>query len=505
MKNASKLTLRYSQLIQSTLFLLVVLIMLNHTNISGQQSVSLDLEKVIELAQSDAPDALLAETRLSNSSWRYQSFIADYKPLLDLFATIPNLNRSIEAITLPDGTDRFLNRSLLNGSATLTLRQDIPQTGGSIFAYTSLQRLDILKTDDNPSTTSYFATPISIRLEQPIAQFNPMKWDRILEPIEYEESQKEYSSDMEFVAFQSIQFYFDVLNAQLSLEAAQREKANADTLYNIGQGRFGVGKIAETELLQLQLRVMNADAALAAARLSLTTATEELRNFLGIKTATQFDLVTPDQIPIFAIGLDDALSRAQLYRSEVVSFQRRLLEAERDVEEATRSRGVNINLNGRFGLSQTAGTLSDVYGNPLDQEQLTLGFTVPIADFGKSKARREIALSNEKLVRMTVDQEKVNFEREIITKVQQLDLKKENVRLALRALDAAIKRFELTQNRYVIGKVEVTELNLANNEREQNRQSYVNALRDFWIAYYEIRLLTLYDWIEEKPLVMNNG
>ena len=485
----------------SKLLILTMMISFYGESIISQQEIALDLKKVIQLAQSDAPEALLAETRLSNSSWRYQSFIADYKPRLDLFATLPDLNRSIESITLPDGTDKFLNRSLLRGSATLTLRQDIPQTGGSIFAYSGLQRLDVLKTDNNEGVTSYFATPISIRLEQPIAQFNPMKWDRIIEPIELEESKKDYTTEMEGVAYQAIQYYFQVLNAQLSLEAAEREKSNSDTLFTIGGGRFKVGKIAETELLQLQLRVMNADAALSSAKLNLTTSTEQLRNFLGIKEATNFNLSTPSDVPDFLIDTDLALERARLYRSEIVSFKRRLLEAQRDVEEATKSRGVNINLNGRFGLSQTDNNLADVYGNPLDQEQLTLGLSIPIADFGKSRARKEIALSNEKLIRMTVAQEKVNLEREIITKIQQLSLKRDNITLSLRALEAAQKRFGLTQNRYVIGKVDATELNLANNDREQNRQSYVNALQDFWVAYFELRLLTLYDWVEDKPLI----
>ena len=63
------------------------------------------------------------------------------------------------------------------------------------------------------------------------------------------------------------------------------------------------------------------------------------------------------------------------------------------------------------------------------------------------------------------------------------------------------RRFDLTSKRYVIGKVDVTELNLANNDRENNRQSYVNAVQAFWTAYYEIRTLTLYDFIHSEPLL----
>ncbi len=465
------------------------------------RNYSLDLFQVITLAQSDAPDALLAETRFTNASWRYKSYLANYKPQLDLGATIPDLSRTIDAITLPDGTEKFINRSLLNSSAFTTLTQNIPLTGGSIFAYSSLRRLDILKTSTINASKSYLTTPISINIQQPLFQFNPMKWDRILSPIEYEESQKEYSEDMEEVAYQAVQYFFDVLNAQLNLEAANQERANADTLFEIGSGRYQVGKIAETELLQLELRVMNADAALAEAELNLQTSTEQLRNHLGIREATSFNLLSPDEIPDIQISPQDALDQARLNRSDIISYRRRQLEADRDVEQEKKSQGVNLDINGRFGLTQTSTTFSDAYANPLDQEVFTLRLTVPIADWGKQEARKQIALSNQKLIYQTIEQEKVNFERDILIKVQQLDLKRESVTRATKALEAAEKRLDLTHKRYVIGKVDITELNLANNEREKNRQAYITALRNFWEAYYEIRLLTLYDFINKKPLL----
>ena len=84
----------------------------------------LDLSEVITLAQSDAPTVLIAQTRLSNRYWRYQSFLADYKPQIDLEATLPNLNRSIDRITIPDGTDIFVQRSLISNSLGLRFKSE---------------------------------------------------------------------------------------------------------------------------------------------------------------------------------------------------------------------------------------------------------------------------------------------------------------------------------------------------------------------------------------------
>lgn len=466
----------------------------------GQGALTLNIDKVIALAQSDAPESLLAETRFTNSYWRFKSYQADLRPRLDLSFN-SDLNRAINSVILPDGTEKFINRSVFNSGAFFTLRQDLAATGGTIFAYTSLNRLDNLKSETTPGQTSFFSTPISIRFDQPVFQYNALKWNKVLQPLNYELAEKEYSADMEDVAYRAVQNYFQLLNSQLSLRAAQREKNNADTLLVIGRGRHSVGKIAEVELLQLELRAMTAYAALAEAELNVQTNTELLRNFLGLKGQTEFALETPENIPDFIVDETKALQMATLHRPQILEFRRLLIQAEMAVDEATKSRGVNVGLTGRFGLSQSSDKFNSAYQNLLNQELLSFDVSIPIADWGKTKAYRETALSNQRLIQMTVDQNKINFERDISIKVQQLTLKREAVNRQTKALEAAEKRLDLTQNRYLIGKVDLTELNLANDERENNRQAFVNALRSFWEAYYEIRLLTLYDFINDKPLL----
>ena len=469
--------------------------------VQAQQPVRLTMQQVIDLAQSDAPDVLLAETRYSQAYWLFKSYRADLKPQLNLFGTLPNLTRAIESVVQPNGTEQFIQRANFSGNLGLTLQQAIPQTGGQVFAYTSLQRFDNLRTPNIDPYTQYLSNPISIQIQQPIFGYNDWKWRKLIEPLQLKEAEKSYSEDLEQIAYAAVQNYFDLLGSQLAVRAAEQEKAAADTLYLIGQGRFEVGKIAETELLQLELRVMNADAALNQAQLDIKTKTEVLRNFLGIQDAVDFDLVPPDAIPEFIINQDEALQYANANRSKIDEFERRLLQMESNVEEQTRAGGVNLNMNGRFGLTQNGPVIGDVYTELLDQEIFTLGITVPIADWGKRKSRVEIAKARQRLEQQNVAQERVNFERDIIIKVQQLTLLREGVKRAEKALEAANKRFDLTSKRYVIGKVDVTELNLANNDRENNRQSYVNAVQAFWTAYYEIRTLTLYDFIHSEPLL----
>lgn len=467
-------------------------------------TLKLDLTQVVSLAVDRAPDVQIAKTALSNNYWRYQSFLADYRPQIDLDATFPNFNRSIEPITLPDGSDRFVNRSLMSNSVGLSLQQGITLTGGRIFANTGLQRIDIFSTSGGDNIKSYLSTPINIGIIQPIFGFNALKWDKRIEPVAYDEAKRGYTEDMEQVAFQAAQFFFEVLISQLNLEAAKRDKANADTLYVISQGRFEVGRIAETELLQIELRVMNADADIARSYLNLQTSTERLRNFLGITEAVDFQLTPPYDLPAFNIDTDQALGYALRYRSEKITFQRRLLEAERNVAQAKANAGPNIDLSLNFGLSQTAGSIGDAYNDPLDNERVRLGLNMPIADWGKSKARLEISKSQQALTQLQVTQEQVNFEREVIIQVQQVDLLRTQVRLALRTYEVAEKRLDISRKRYRIGKIGVTDLNIAISEEATARRGYISALQEFWLAYYQLRRLTLFDYERNEPLLRDN-
>jgi len=71
-------------------------------------------------------------------------------------------------------------------------------------------------------------------------------------------------------------------DGKISLEIAQKNLANNDTIYKIGQGRYNLGRIAENELLDLELNVMNSRQQVAQALLDLETSGLRLKTFVGI-------------------------------------------------------------------------------------------------------------------------------------------------------------------------------------------------------------------------------
>src|SRR6187402_2123895 len=94
---------------------LMILLFSLSLSLKAQQTYQLTLDEVVALAQSDAPDALLASTQWKKNYWTYRSFLADFKPQILLRAnTLPEYNRSIEGITQPNGSISYEERAYIN-------------------------------------------------------------------------------------------------------------------------------------------------------------------------------------------------------------------------------------------------------------------------------------------------------------------------------------------------------------------------------------------------------
>ena len=481
------------------IFLLVMLYFFcMDQNMQAQDVIVADINEIINSAQTDSPNSLLAKTRENNAYWIYVGAKSVFKPQLGFSATLPNVNRSISEITLPGGNREFVTSSFMTNSVGINLNQIISATGGRVTVSSDLRRLDDFGTSGQDA--SYLSAPINIRFEQPIFRLNPYKWDKKEAEINYTASKKRFVEDRERIAFESVNNFFDLYISKINLVESIRNSAYLDSLATNAEGRFSVGRISETELLQIQLSAKNAKGTVARNSLSVQNKIEALRDYLGIQKQVDFELKTPLPITLFEIDKDKALEYALKNRSITEDFRLRLLTAERQMESAQKNNGPSLNLNGSFGLTQTSGSLSGAYQQLLDQEQISLSLDIPIADFGRRKAQREIAKSNLELTRLQLQQDQVSFEREILVNVEQFKLKRDQLQLAKESLEIARKRIDIAKKRFKIGKIDVTNLNIAIQEELGAQQSYYSTLWDLWRAHYTIRNLTLYDFENDVPL-----
>lgn len=482
-------------------WLLLITAVLISASAYSQASIKvLTLEETIQIARQQSPDALSAMHRFRSSYWQFRNFQAELKPMLSLNATLPSLSRSIEKITTIEG-DFFTERNVAEYSGGLSLTKNLGLTGGQIFLSSDLRRLDQRITMFGDSTiTSYLSYPLNIGISQPIFGYNAFRWSKKIEPLRYNEAERRYVEDNEQVSINASNAFFSLLEAQIRLKIQQTNMANNDTLYQIARGRYNIGTIAENELLQIELSFLNSRAAVEEANLQVQNMTFNLKSFLRLPEDMVLELVAPNAPPVHQVDTKIAIDQARENRSDALAFDRRMIEAQSRVSEAKTANRFNANLYAVYGLTQSTSDFSQVYKNPQDQQRLEFGITVPILDWGLAKGRIKLAESNMELERTSVQQEIKDFDQEVFIKVMQFNMQPTQYAIASKSDTVALKRYEVTKQRYLIGKIGITDLNIAQAEKDNAQQGYVSALATYWRSYFELRKLTLYDFTLGKRI-----
>lgn len=456
----------------------------------------LNLEEVIARALAQSPASKRTETSKLTRYWQYRTFRARFNPQLTVSGNAPSYGQGFTQVIQPDGTRLFQPINQTNSLTNVGLIQPLRWTGGTISANTNFNFFNDIARNSSAWNSNLFF----VSLNQPLYAFNPFKWDRRTEPLRFEESKREFVEQMEFIAQTAADMYFQVIRAQIDEQIATFNLANNDTIFKIEQGRYNIGTTSQDKLLQVELQLLKSKQDVAQARINIQNNSLMLRTFLGFKDDEPFELTLPEEIPTFELGLEDALNYARRNRAAYIAFERRRIEAERDVARAKGSRLNDASLSASFGLNNTALMFNDLYNRPSQQQQFNVSFNVPIFNWGRNKATMQTALANKKLNDYTIAQEEVNADQEIITQVRQFDLLRLQIEITKKSDEVARERYNVAQNRYLIGKIDITNLNIALTEKDNARRSYVEALRSFWTSYFNLRRLTLYDFASKQLL-----
>jgi outer membrane protein TolC len=466
-------------------------------NLPGIGQNIFSMTDIIERSQSQSPDFKIAETRLENRFWQYRNFKSNYNPQVRVMSNNAGAlyNNSFSPVLQPDGSIQYRQINQVNPGVNFALEQPIQWTGGIISVNSAYNYFNNFADDQSQWNGSVF----NIRLSQPILSFNQYKWDKRIQPIRYEESKRDYAESMEAIARDAVGYFFDVLQAQVDEQIAKYNLANNDTIYKIEQGRYNIGTTSLDKLLQVELQLLRSQQDVAQARLNLQTSSLRLRTYIAVQNGESFELRLPEEIPVIAIDEGDAMRYARETRSAYIAFERRKTEAEAAVAQAKSTR-YEVDLSGGFGLNSVGSSMNELYQDPARQQFVNLTFSIPLIDWGRRKSQMQSAYANKRLNDYLIAQDEISFEQTILTQVRQFEMLKSQIDITQKSDEVAFERYNVAQNRYLIGKIDITNLNIALKEKDDAKRSYIEALKAYWTAYFELRRLTLYDFASQKYL-----
>lgn len=458
----------------------------------AQQTVKLDLKQTIELANDSSLSAFRYQNMYLSGYWEYRSYKAARLPSLTLNLNPAQYYRYItQRYDSNTDMDVYREQQMFSAGAGLTIQQNFDLTGGTFYIESDL---DYMRNFGDNKSTQFSSVPFRVGYSQSLLGYNPFRWDRKIEPLKFEKVKKEFIYNTELVSEEAVSYFFNLAMAQADYRLAKDNVESTDTLYSIGMQRHKIAAISRADLLTLQLDKVNAQNTLENAQIALKRAMFALVSFLNMDKDTQIEIELPGRPSAMEIPIDAALTMAKENNPNFLTQRQNVLVAEQTVDKARVESRFNASINASIGFNQVADRFKDVYRRPLEQDLVSISVSVPLIDWGVRKGKYNMAKNSLNVAKITARQEEQSLEEEVTMTVGDFNIQQRLIRSAEEALDLAIMAYEQTRQRFIIGKADVNSLTLSLNRQQEAQKNYISALQNYWLNYYKIRKLTLFDF-----------
>ncbi len=219
-----------------------------------------------------------------------------------------------------------------------------------------------------------------------------------------------------------------------------------------------------------------------------------LASFLNMDRNTEIELELPGRPLEIMIPVDQALAFARENNPSFLGMKQDVLEARQMVDRTRKESMLNAQISASIGFNQVAESFGDAYRNPLQQDLVSVSMSIPLVDWGVRKGRYNMARNNLNVTEIQAKQEEISVEEEVIMTVNDFNIQQSLIRSAEEALDLAILAYQETMQRFIIGKSDLSTLTLALSRQQEAQRGYISALQSYWLSYYKIRKLMLFDF-----------
>lgn len=282
---------------------------------------------------------------------------------MNIRGDIANFDHSmVAARNFEDGRVAYVDNNSISNSLTLSVDQEIAATGGTVSLQSYLYRLDQFTYNEK----TYNSQPMRISYTQPLRSYNSLKWEKKTAPVQYEIAKKTYMSAMQDIALNATRLYFNVLAAQSTYKQSLSSLSDREALYEMAQQRLKLGTTTKSEVLQMELSLINAKVSVRNDRLALDNSMYDLFSYLRVTDYEKAELQAPLAIPDVVINTDIVIQKAIENSSHTQQQKYDMMEAERSLAQAKANRGLQMTLNGQVGFTQTASTFKSAYTNMRD-------------------------------------------------------------------------------------------------------------------------------------------
>ena len=396
----------------------------------------------------------------------------------------------------------YTNESFAS-SGTFSISQPIIWTGATVslnnkFGWQN-NKSSITGGVDNDN--SAYSNDLYLSVTQPLFRYNRIKFDLKNIELDYENALINYALQRLNLENSITNQFYSVYTAKNSLEISKAELKDAEANYNIIKNKVDADLSTKDELYQAELNLATARSTVDNRIVSLENAKDDFKKILGIGLETSIDIIAHVTAQPVTVDLGKAIENALNSRLELKQREISRTELDLQMKQIKETNSFNGELSLSIGIIGDNERLGDIYKTPTNNPRVALSFNVPIFDWGERKARikaQEIAIEMHNL---ETDEEKKAIEIAIRKSYRNLNNLLTQISIAEKSVQNAQLTYDLNAERYRNGELTGMEMNQFQTQLSNKKMSYVSTIIEYKKELLNMKILTLYDFENNKAII----
>lgn len=461
--------------------------------------LSLTIEKAMDIAEENSPALRRSHMNLD----RYQqTLVAQRASLksrfsLNLNPVDYNKNRKFD-----NRLSQWYTNETFSSSGTFQVDQPILWTDGVVSLINRFGWQDNNSNIDGvKNSNKAFSNDLYLQLSQPIFTYNKRKMELKQIEYDYENANISYALQRLNTEKDITQQFYSVYMAQSQLVINREELTNARQSYDIIKNKVEADLSPRDELFQAEVNLASARSSVEQQQVTLENAKDQLKQTLGMPLSDDILVFAEIHIKAVEVNLDKAIQHGLASRLEL---RQREIESKNLAFDMIKTKAMNefkgdIALS--FGLIGDNQRLGDIYNNPTQNPRVAISFSVPIFDWGEKKARVKAQEVAQKINQLEFHEDKVSIELNIRQTGRNLDNLLTQIKIAEQNVANAQSTYDLNLIRYREGDITGMEMNQFQTQLSNKKVSYTQALINYKIELLNLKILSLYDFEHDTPIV----
>lgn len=465
----------------------------------AKAQIVLTMEQALEYSAEHNPE--LKNSRMSMERYE-QNLIAQKASLKSRFSlNLQPLSYSQSRQFDSRYSDWYTNRSL-SSSGTFSISQPIIWTDATLSLNNSLSWQNNESTVGGKTNTNRaFSNSLYLSLNQPLFTYNRTKMNMRQIEMDYENARISYALQRLNVERNITSQFYSLFMSQQNLAISESELENAERNFNIIKDKVEADLTTKDEYYQAELNLAQSRSSLENQRVSLENAKDNFKQVLGIPLEEDIVVVCDIEAEPVIVDFDKALESALTTRLELRQRQISREQQEMSLIQVKDNDSFNGSISLSLGIMGDNQEFNHVYDNPTNNPRVSVSFSVPLYDWGARKARIKAAEIGKQIFELSAEEELKSIEMNVRSTCRSLDNLVGQISIAEQSQRNAQLTYDLNEERYRNGELTGLQMNQFQNQLSNSKMSYTQAIINYKVQLLNIKVLTLYDFEKNEPVV----